>query len=139
MNFAVFSAHADADDALPVSRRRGARPAIDLPERDGDVWHGHVVGHGPGQLYGYRAHGPYRPDEGHRFNPHKLLIDPYARRSPAIRDWHDALMGYDVGAAQADLSFDTRDSAPRMPKCVVEDPAVPLGPTAPPTRRCAKR
>jgi isoamylase len=81
VNFAVFSAHAEADRAVPVRPRRaqgGAR--IDLPERDGDIWHIHVGGLMPGTLYGYRAHGPYAPEEGHRFNPHKLLIDPYARR-----------------------------------------------------------
>jgi len=77
VNFAVFSAHAtrmvlclfSEDGKTEVQR-------LDLPERDGDVWHGHISGLRPGQLYGYRAHGPYAPQEGHRFNPNKRVIDP---------------------------------------------------------------
>ena len=78
-----------------------------------------------GQLYGLRAHGPYRPDEGHRFNPNKLLLDPYARQLTGQPVWHDALMGYTVGANAADLGYDRRDSAPYMPKCVAVPPPVP--------------
>lgn len=124
VNFAVFSQHASrmtlclfSDDGKKELRR------VDLPERDGDVWHGYLSGIRPGQLYGYRAHGPYRPDEGHRFNVNKLLIDPYAKRLTGHPVWHDALMGYTVGSPQADLSFDKRDSARWMPRSVVVDPS----------------
>ena len=120
-NFAVFSEHATRM-TLCLFDDGGRETRIDLPERDGHIWHGHLDGVGAGQLYGYRAHGPYRPDEGHRFNPNKLLIDPYAKRLTAHPVWHDALMGYTVGSAAADLTFDTRDSARYMPKCVVEAP-----------------
>ena len=80
VNFAVFSAHAQAVDlclfdetgTIEITRLR-------LPAHSGDVWHGFVAGLKPGQVYGLRAHGPWRPDKGHRFNPHKLLLDPYAR------------------------------------------------------------
>lgn len=128
VNFAVFSENATrmtlclySDDGKTEVARN------DLPERNGDVWHGYISGLRPGQKYGYRAHGPYRPDQGHRFNANKLLIDPYAKRLTSHLKWHDALMGYKVGTTQADLSFDTRDSAPWMPRCVVEDPAFSWG------------
>ncbi len=98
-----------------------------LAERDGDVWYGYVSGLRPGQYYGLRAHGPYRPDEGHRFNPNKLLLDPYAKRLTGMPVWHDALMGYQIGSNARDLSFDTRDSANYMPRCVVEDPSFSWG------------
>ncbi|SFP57565.1 glycogen debranching protein GlgX [Tranquillimonas alkanivorans] len=128
VNFAVFSEHARrmvvclfSDDGKDEIAR------LDLPERDGDVWHGYISGLRPGQKYGLRAHGPYRPDEGHRFNPHKLLIDPYAKRLTGHPVWNDALMGYRADSSRADLTFDTRDSAPFMPRCVVEDPAFSWG------------
>jgi glycogen operon protein len=95
---------------------------IDLPERDGHIWHGYIPGLAPGQHYGYRAHGPYRPDEGHRFNPHKLLLDPYARRISDHPEWHDALMGYDATARHGDLTFDTRNSARYMTRGIVTAP-----------------
>ncbi|NNK67636.1 MAG: glycogen debranching protein GlgX [Rhodobacteraceae bacterium] len=119
VNFAIFSANATRI-TLCLFNEDGGETRIDLPEREGDIWHGRVSGIGPGQLYGYRAYGPYRPDEGHRFNPNKLLLDPYARRITGHPTWDDALMGYTVGAAAGDLSFDPRDSAPFMPRCIVE-------------------
>jgi len=123
VNFAVFSAHAirievclfSADGTREVQR-------LALPERAGDIWFGHVPGLKAGQLYGLRVHGPYRPDEGHRFNPNKLLLDPYARRLSGLPRWDDALYGYQQGAQSIDLSFDTRDSARSMPLCVVTAP-----------------
>ncbi len=128
VNFAVFSQHATrmtlclfSDDGRTETAR------IPLPERDGDVWHGYLSGIRPGQLYGYRAEGPYAPEEGHRFNPHKLLVDPYAKRLTGHVAWHDAVYGYTVGHRDGDLSFDTRDSARFMPKCVVEDPCFNWG------------
>ncbi|NNF23222.1 MAG: glycogen debranching protein GlgX [Rhodobacteraceae bacterium] len=119
-NFAVFSANA-SQIVLCLFDRDGAETQIPLPERDGDIWHGFVEGIGAGQKYGLRAHGPYRPDDGHRFNFNKLLLDPYAKRLTGHPEWDDALMGYTVGAGARDLSFDTRDSAKMMPRCVVED------------------
>jgi len=133
VNFAVFSEHASrmtlclfSEDGETETKR------LDLPERDGDVWHGYIPGLRPGQLYGYRAHGPYRPDEGHRFNPNKLLIDPYAKRLTGHPKWSDALMGYEIGMKRDDLSYDKTDSAPFMPKCVVVDPAFSWGDDEPP-------
>ena len=120
-NFAIFSAHATRM-TLCLFDDDGLETRSDLPEREGDVWYGHVAGIVPGQKYGYRAYGPYRPDAGHRFNPNKLLLDPYARRLTDHPRWHDALMGHTVGAPAGDLSFDPRDSAPWMPRCVVAAP-----------------
>src|SRR5215467_12861229 len=82
VNFALFSAHASAVDLclFKLNRRQHETQRIRLPLRTDQVWHGYLKGVKPGQLYGYRVHGPYAPDKGHRFNPNKLLIDPYARR-----------------------------------------------------------
>ncbi|NUB43036.1 glycogen debranching protein GlgX [Fertoebacter nigrum] len=133
VNFAVFSAHARALDLClfaPDGRKELAR--IPLTERDGDIWHVHVGGLTPGTLYGFRAHGPYQPEAGHRFNPAKLLIDPYARQLSGRLKWSDALMGYKIGSPRADLSYDTRDSAFAVPKSVVVDPSFNWGNDAPP-------
>lgn len=123
VNFAVFSAHAEAV-ALCLFSDDGRKELcrLDLRARDGDVWHIHVGGLIPGALYGYRVWGPYAPEAGHRFNPHKLLIDPYARQLSGRFKRSDALMGYKVGSPRGDLSFDTRDSAFAMPKSVVVGP-----------------
>ncbi|MET0427135.1 MAG: glycogen debranching protein GlgX [Microvirga sp.] len=128
VNFALFSAHATKVELCffdPLGRRETDRVA--LPQRTDQVWHGHVEGIRPGQLYGYRVHGPYDPRHGHRFNPHKLLIDPYAGQLQGRIRWHDALFGHRLGSQRADLTFDRRDSAPMMPKCVVEDPSYHWG------------
>ncbi len=127
VNFAVFSDNAARIEICLFDAAGQETQRIPLPERDGGVWHGYVPGLRPGQRYGLRAHGPYRPQEGHRFNPNKLLIDPYAKRLSGHPRWSETLMGYTVGARDADLSFDTRDSAPDMPKCIVEDPAFSWG------------
>jgi glycogen operon protein len=135
VNFAVASAHATGMDLCLFSddgRRELSR--LPMPERDGDVWHIHVAGLMPGARYGLRAHGPYAPEEGHRFNPHKLLIDPYARALDGRLRWSDALMGYRIGSPRADLSFDTRDSAFAVPKSVVTDPAFSWADDLPPRR-----
>ena len=123
-NFALFSAHAEKVE-LCLFDGRGKREIarIELPEYTHQVWHGYLPEVRPGQLYGYRVHGPYAPEAGHRFNPHKLLIDPYALALKGDIRWHDALFGYRIGHARDDLSFDRRDSAFVMPKCVVVDPA----------------
>lgn len=135
VNFALFSAHATAVDlCLFDSSGRRETHRIPLPCRTEDIWHGHVSGLRPGQLYGYRVHGPYDPKGGHRFNPHKLLIDPYARMLSGRIRWHDALFGYRLGSHRGDLALDRRDSAPMMPKCVVEEPAYHWGDDRPPRR-----
>ncbi|PWK58237.1 glycogen debranching protein GlgX [Silicimonas algicola] len=133
VNFAVFSAHAARVEVCLFTddgRREIARLA--LPERDGDIWHGHVEGLTPGTRYGLRVHGPYDPENGQRFNANKLLLDPYARQIVGRLKWSDALMGYRVGGAAGDLSFDTRDSAFAMPKCVVADASFDWGDDRPP-------
>ncbi|MFW6368444.1 MAG: glycogen debranching protein GlgX [Spirochaetota bacterium] len=127
-NFAIFSAHArkvelclfDNDGTTELAR-------IELPEFTHEVWHGYLPDVRPGQLYGYRVHGPYDPENGHRFNANKLLLDPYAKALVGDLVWDDALFGYTVGDEQEDLSFDERDSAPFMPKCRVIDPAFTWG------------
>jgi len=121
-NFAVFSAHAERIELClfdPSGKREIAR--YDLPECTDEVWHGYLPRVRGGTLYGFRAHGPYKPEEGHRFNPHKLLLDPYAKLLHGQVRWSDALHGYRVSSSRADLSFDRRDSAAAMPKAVVVD------------------
>jgi isoamylase len=120
VNFAVFSANADRIELCifdPKGRREIRR--YELTEWTDEVWHGYLPDARPGLLYGYRAHGRYAPEEGHRFNPNKLLLDPYARKLHGEVRWTDALHGYRVRSGKADLSYDTRDSAPAMPKGVV--------------------
>jgi len=126
VNFAVFSAHATqmtlclfSDDGTTENQR------IELPERDGDIWHVYVSDLRPGQKYGFRADGRYDPVAGHRFNANKLLVDPYAKRLTGRPIWHDALFGYD--RLKGDLSFDSRDSAPFTPKSVVVVPEIKWG------------
>ncbi|MFC7476635.1 glycogen debranching protein GlgX [Dankookia sp. GCM10030260] len=128
VNFAVFSAHAERIDLClfdPSGRRELAR--LPLPECTDEVWHGYLPEARPGQLYGYRAYGPYEPRRGHRFNPHKLLLDPYARQLHGELRWSDVLLGYRPGGGRTDLSFDRRDSAPAMPKSVVVDDSFAWG------------
>ncbi|WP_210528377.1 glycogen debranching protein GlgX [Rubellimicrobium arenae] len=121
-NFALFSAHATRvelclfDDSGKVETHR-----LVLPAMEGGIWHGYLPGVGPGQVYGYRVHGPYAPAEGHRFNPNKLLLDPYARELRGEIVWDNALHGY-VLEDQDDDTPDLRDSAAFMPKGVVVDP-----------------
>ncbi len=128
-NFALFSANAESVELClfsPDGKRETARHT--LPERTGSVWHGYLPGAGPGTLYGYRVHGPYAPERGHRFNANKLLSDPYARDLQGRFRDHKALLGYDPGSAKADLSFSKLDSAPFVPKSVVvaTEPLVPV-------------
>ncbi|KPP83829.1 MAG: glycogen debranching enzyme TreX [Rhodobacteraceae bacterium HLUCCA08] len=132
VNFAVFSQHATRVTLCLFGADGTEELLIDLRERDGHVWHGYLSGMQPGQQYGYRVHGPYAPHDGHRFNPHKLLIDPYAKKLSGHPVWHDALFGYTIGHKDADLSQDKRDSAPYMPRSVVVDPAFTWGDHGPP-------
>jgi glycogen operon protein len=123
VNFALFSAHATAVE-LCLFDERGEREVarLPLPEFTDEIWHGYVPDIGPGTVYGYRVSGPYEPAHGHRFNPNKLLLDPYARAHIGELTWNPACFGYTIGAPDDDLSFDERDSAPFVPKCVVVDP-----------------
>jgi len=132
VNFAVFSDNATRMTLCLFDDNGFEHINIDLPECDGGIWHGYLPGLRPGQHYGYRAHGPYRPDEGHRFNPHKLLLDPYAKRISGHPHWHDALFGYDVTARHGDLTFDTRNSARYMSRAIVTDTAFSWGDDRPP-------
>jgi len=130
-NFALFSANAEKVElCLFDSQGRREVKRIALPERTDDVWHGYFPEVEPGALYGYRVHGPYEPERGFRFNPHKLLLDPYAKSLAGRVVWSDAHFGYRTGSAKADLSLDRRDNARGMPKAVVIDEASisPRGP-----------
>jgi glycogen operon protein len=120
VNFALFSAHAEKVE-LCLFDEHGRREIdrLALPEHTDQVWHGYLPGARPGLLYGYRVHGPHDPPNGHRFNPNKLLIDPYARSLDRPFEWNDRHCGYVVGHPDGDLSFDTRDNAALMPKCRV--------------------
>jgi len=125
-NFALFSEHAERV-VLCLFDRQGKRESdrFELPECTDGVWHGYLPGIAPGRPYGYRVHGPYRPQEGHRFNPNKLVLDPYAKALIGDLRWSDALYGYRIGAQRADLSFDRRDSAPGVPKALLVAPRAP--------------
>lgn len=123
VNFALFSAHATRVELCLFDSATAPREVmrIALPERTEDVWHGYVPGLAPGQVYGYRVYGPYNPDQGHRFNPHKLLIDPCAQALTPLT-WDKSLYGYRVGSPYTDLTIGKRDSAPFAPRSVVVDP-----------------
>jgi isoamylase len=127
VNFAIFSAHATKVE-LCLFDDRGEREVerIALPEYTDEVWHGYLPDARPGTTYGFRVHGPYEPAAGHRFNPNKLLLDPYARQIVGHIDWNPALFGYVLESGD-DLSFDKRDSAPCMVKARVIDPAFTWG------------
>lgn len=122
VNFAIFSAHAEKVELClfnPAGTEEIARIAI--LENDNNIWHVYLPNIKPGQVYGYRVYGPYNPQEGHRFNPNKLLIDPYGRLLTGKLIWHKAIFGYDIDSPQKDLSFSTLDSAPYVPKSVVAE------------------
>ena len=108
----------DAEGQREIGRHR-------LRRRHADIWHDFLPDLRPGQQYGFRVHGPYEPDQGLRCNPNKLLIDPYARRLVGAFQWHDAVFGYQRGHRLGHLSFDSRDSAPWVPKCVIESLTTP--------------
>lgn len=121
-NFAVFSAHATKVEVC-IFDGKGAKEIdrVELPEYTDEIWHGYVPEVHPGTPYGFRVYGPYEPEVGHRFNPHKLLLDPYAAAHVGRLKWHPALYGYKLESGD-DLTFDDRDSAPFLPKCTVVDP-----------------
>jgi isoamylase len=124
VNFALFSRHAEKVElCLFDDTGRKEIQRIALRERSDFVWHAYLPQVRPGQLYGYRVHGPYAPERGHRFNPHKLLLDPYARSIVGALKWSDAHFGYTLGHKKEDLSLDRRDDAAVMPKSQVVDTA----------------
>jgi len=128
VNFSIFSARADKVELCifdPTGKHELQR--IELRERTDEIWHSYLPEARPGLLYGYRVHGPYDPERGDRFNPHKLLIEPYTKHLQGPLIWNDSHFGYRVGHAKADLSFDKRDSAAGTPKCRVIDPAFTWG------------
>lgn len=132
-NIAVFSAHAIAIDfCLFDSDGLSEIERIRLPVRSQNIFHGHVTGVKPGMRYGLRAHGPYDPHHGHRFNHNKLLIDPYAWQIDRPFILHPAMFGYIYGDARGDLSFDERDSAPFMPKAIIQAGRKTAAPTLAP-------
>jgi glycogen operon protein len=132
VNFALFSGHATKVE-LCLFDQGGTREIerIELPEYTDEVWHGFLPDARPGTIYAYRVHGPYEPEHGHRFNPNKLLLDPYAKAVVGELTWDPALFGYKM-ESRDDLTFDERDSAPVMPKCRVIDPAFTWGDDRPP-------
>jgi isoamylase len=134
VNFALFSENATAVELCLFGGREGTHEVARLPMREQThrVWHIYLPEAGPGQRYGYRVHGPYDPASGQRFNPAKLLLDPYAKAIDGTIRWSDALFGYQVGHPDADLSRDDRDSAWSLPKSVVIDPAFTWGDDRPP-------
>jgi len=122
-NFTLFSANATrVEVCLFDSNGNRERERLALPEYTDGFWHGYIPDVHPGSVYGLRVHGPYNPESGHRFNPNKLLLDPYARAHIGALKWAPECFGYTIGAEGDDLSFDERDSAPFVPKCVVVDP-----------------
>jgi len=128
VNFALFSEHASRVELCLFSRDgRKETQRIALRENTDHVWHGYLPEARPGWLYGYRVHGPYRPEEGQRFNPSKLLLDPYARNIVGGMRWSDAMFGYTIGHRREDLSMDRRDNARGMPKCKVVEAAFTWG------------
>src|SRR5579863_186469 len=132
VNFAIFSEHAEKIELcfFDETGRREIR-RVTLPEQTDQVWHCYLPEARPGLSYGYRVYGQYDPSHGLRFNPHKLLLDPYAKQVRPL-SWSDAHFGYKIGHKNEDLSFDRRDSAPGMMKGVVIDSAFSWGADQPP-------
>lgn len=128
VNFSIFSAHATKVE-LCLYDEAGEKEIqrLELPEYTDQIWHGYLPGAAPGQVYGYRVYGPYEPEQGHRFNHNKLLIDPYAKQLVGKLEWNEAIFGYTIGSPDGDLSFDERDSAPYVPKSKVINPAFDWG------------
>jgi glycogen operon protein len=129
VNFALFSENATGVELCLFNGPGGDQETARIPvtERTNQVWHLYLPEVRPGQRYGYRVHGPYDPEQGHRFNHAKLLLDPYAKAIDGSTRWDEALFGYQVGHPDADLSRDERDSAAHLPKSLVIDPAFTWG------------
>ena len=133
-NFALFSESASVAELCLFDEPLGAKETYVIPmrERTHGIWHVYSPDVRPGQYYGYRVHGPYAPEQGQRFNPAKLLTDPYAMALSGPVEWNDALFGYTIGDQRGDLSWDARDSAPFVPKSVVVDSSFAWGDDRPP-------
>ncbi|TFE66992.1 glycogen debranching protein GlgX [Methylacidiphilum caldifontis] len=127
VNFSLFSENATKVELCLFDSSGQNEQRIVLTEETDFVWHVYLEGVLPGQLYGYRVHGPYEPQQGHRFNPQKLLIDPYAKLVSKPLEWNNALFGYKIGDPQEDLSFNDQDSAPFVPLGVVIDTSFSWG------------
>lgn len=126
VNFALFSAHAERVElCLFDAEGENELMRYDLPEKTHDVWHGYLPGLCPGSVYGYRVYGPFDPHSGHRFNHHKLLLDPYARQLKGSFTWDESHFAYQPGGPDEDLTFNTRDNARFMVKGVVTAPMSP--------------
>ena len=134
VNFALFSENATKVELCLFDTVDAKAPSecIVMPEYTDQVWHAYLPEALPGQLYGYRVHGPYEPSHGHRFNPNKIVLDPYARSIGREVRWADEVFGYRMGDEQQDLAFDERDSAPSAPLATVIDPAFTWGDDRPP-------
>ncbi len=133
VNFALYSKAADKVELCLYDRAGGHETRrVELTHRMHNVWYGYVAGVAPGDLYGWRVHGPYDPAQGLRCNPHKLLLDPYAKGIVGELRWSAAHYGYEHGAADEDLSYSTLDDAADMPKCLVVDDAFDWGDDRPP-------
>lgn len=131
VNFALFSENATKVE-LCLFSESGEETRIPVTEHTDQVWHIYLPEIRPNQLYGYRVHGPFEPNEGHRFNPAKLLRDPYAKAIHGTIKWDDAVFGYPIGHSDEDLARDDRDSAPFVPKSVVVDQSFTWGEDTPP-------
>src|SRR3954471_13652011 len=128
VNFALFSAHAtEVELCLFDDTGEKEIERIEMPEYTDEVWHGYLPTARPGTVYAYRVHGPFEPDAGHRFNPNKFVIDPYAKHLVGAMHWGPELFSYELGHSDKDKSFDSRDSAHLMQKCRVIDPAFTWG------------
>src|SRR5436853_1094669 len=124
VNFALFSQHATKVELCLFDAVEGGNETrITLPEQTEQVFHAYLPDAHPGQLYGYRVHGPYEPAKGHRFNPNKIVLDPYAKAIGRDLTWDDSLFGYKIGDQAGDVSFDDRDSSKFAPLAVVLDTA----------------
>lgn len=124
VNFSLYAFNATTVELCLFDTKDSETESVrlNMPERTHHIWHAYLPGIKPGQLYGYRVHGPFEPENGHRFNQNKLLIDPYAKAISGAVEWHDSLFGYELGHPDEDLSFSETDSAPFLPKSVVIDP-----------------
>ncbi|HEX5473584.1 MAG TPA: hypothetical protein VFX12_02895, partial [Vicinamibacterales bacterium] len=132
VNFAIFSEHATRVELCLFDSAAASSESvtISLPEQTDMVWHGYLPDVRPGQLYGYRVHGPYDPHRGHRFNPHKIVMDPYAKVVGRTVQWNESLLGFRAG--QDDTTFDDRDNAAHAPLAAVVDAAFTWGNDRPP-------
>jgi len=124
VNFAIYGENATAVELCLFNTKEDKTEStrIKIEERTNHVWHSRIPGLMPGQLYGYRMYGDFDPQNGHRFNPNKFLLDPYSKAISETLDWHDSMFGYEIGHPDADLSYYSSDSAPFMPRSVVINP-----------------